>query len=253
MPYSLRLFVLTVLMTLVHQGWAADAPSAPGAEVKQRITQKIAQAVPGVEVVSIKPAAIDNLYEVKTNSQELIYVTGDAEHLLVGDLYRVEDSGIVNLTEARRAEERADQLAQVAPEERIRFKPEGEVKARIAVFTDIDCPYCRKLHKEVPKLNANGIEVDYLAFPRSGPGTPSFRKYISAWCADDSKAALTAAKNGESIPSKQCDNPVLSQYQLGQELGVTGTPAIILEDGRMVRGYVPADRLIQALGLEAGS
>lgn len=117
------------------------------------------------------------------------------------------------------------------------------------MFTDIDCPYCRKLHDEVPQLNEYGITVNYYAFPRSGPNTASFRKYESVWCADDQQAAMDAAKAGRKVADASCENPVREQFELGSRVGVTGTPAIVLEDGNMVRGYVPAQRLAEGLGL----
>lgn len=88
-----------------------------------------------------------------------------------------------------------------------------------------------------------------MLFPVPGPNTPSFNKYVSVWCADDQKAAMDAAKAGRSVEKKSCDNPVLEQYQLGSQVGVTGTPAILLEDGSMVRGYLPARNLAEGLGI----
>lgn len=109
--------------------------------------------------------------------------------------------------------------------------------------------YCRKLHQEVPELNALGIQVDYMAYPRAGMGSKSWDKAVSAWCADDRKQAMTDAKQGKTIPDKNCDNPVEAQYRLGQRLGVTGTPAILLENGEIIRGYMPADALAKGLGV----
>jgi len=96
-----------------------------------------------------------------------------------------------------------------------------------------------------------GIQVNYLAFPRGGPGTEGYRKAINAWCADDPKKAITQAKQGESIPDRDCDHPVKEQFELGQALGVSGTPALILESGRMVRGFRPPRALAQILDLNS--
>ena len=137
----------------------------------------------------------------------------------------------------------------IAPDKKITFPAVGETKAKIAVFTDIDCGYCRKLHQEVPDMNKLGIEVSYLAYPRAGFGSDSYKKYVSAWCADDKLGAMTLAKNGKSIPSKNCDNPVDEQYHLGRAIGISGTPAIVLESGRLIPGYLSADKLGKALGI----
>jgi thiol:disulfide interchange protein DsbC len=131
----------------------------------------------------------------------------------------------------------------------LKFKPKGETRAVVSVFTDVDCGYCRKLHLEMADMNALGIEVRYLAFPRAGVGSPTYDKIVSAWCADDRNQALTDLKLGKDIPNRACPNPVAKQYELGHDIGVTGTPAIVLEDGRLLPGYMPAAELAGLLGL----
>ncbi|MGB1142028.1 MAG: DsbC family protein, partial [Halioglobus sp.] len=157
----------------------------------------------------------------------------------------------VNLTEKRRDGERLALMAGVAKEDMIIFSPEGETRTHISVFTDITCGYCRKLHQEVPELNRRGIEVRYLAYPRAGLGTPGFAQLVTAWCAKDPREALTQLKNGEQVPAQSCaDNPVAAQFELGQAVGVRGTPALVTEDGTLVPGYQTADQLMVTLGLE---
>lgn len=217
-------------------------------EVEDRIAERLTSAVPGLEVMSVKESEAKGLYEVQSNNGETIYATEDGQYLMTGDLLRITDQGIANVTEAARADLRKEMMSKFGDDGVISFPAENE-KAVVSVFTDIDCPYCRKLHDEVPQLNEYGITVNYYAFPRSGPDTASFRKYESVWCAEDQQAAMTSAKAGRSIDQASCENPVLEQYQLGGRVGVTGTPAIVLEDGNMVRGYVPAKRLAEGLGL----
>jgi thiol:disulfide interchange protein DsbC len=132
--------------------------------------------------------------------------------------------------------------------EMVVFAPENPQKT-VTVFTDFDCTYCRKLHQEVPVLNELGIAVRYLAYPRAGVGSASYDKMVSAWCADDPNTALTDAKMGKAIPQKTCANPVAKQYRLGDDFGVTGTPALILEDGQLLPGYMPASALAARLGI----
>ncbi len=213
------------------------------------ITQRLSETVPGLQVTGITKSAVPGLYEVRTNTKEMLYATEDGEYILAGELLQLTDDGVVNVTERARASERKVAMAEFGDGGAISFPAKGEQKAVVDVFTDIDCPYCRKLHDDVPKLNELGITVNYYAFPRSGPGTPSFTKYESVWCADDQLAAMDLAKSGEPVEQASCENPVRAQYDLGREVGVTGTPAILLEDGKMVRGYVPADQLAKGLGL----
>ncbi|OZB02744.1 MAG: protein-disulfide isomerase [Marinobacter sp. 34-60-7] len=225
------------------------APIASADEVEEQIAERLAAAVPGLQVHSVKASEAPGLYEVQSNNGETNYATEDGTYLLTGDLLKLTDKGIANVTEASRAETRRDQMAEYGDEGVISYPANGEEKAVVSVFTDIDCPYCRKLHDEVPQLNDYGITVNYYAFPRSGPNTPSFTKYVSVWCADDQQAAMDAAKAGQSVTQKTCENPVGEQFRLGGQVGVTGTPAILLEDGNMVRGYVPARNLAEGLGL----
>ena len=66
--------------------------------------------------------------------------------------------------------------------------------------------------------------------------------------ADDKAAALNALKNdGKAAPDKECTNPVADYYELGQKLGVDGTPALLTADGTMIPGYRPADQLVHML------
>lgn len=223
--------------------------TAAAGEVEDRIAERLADAVPGLKVSSVRESEAKGLYEVRSNNGETIYTTEDGQYLLTGDLLKITETGIANVTEQGRAGQRLAAMEDYGSEGLISYPASGEEKAVINVFTDIDCPYCRKLHAEVPQLNDYGITVNYYAFPRSGPGTPSFKKYISVWCAEDQQAAMDAAKSGKSVEPATCENPVLEQYRLGGRVGVTGTPAILLEDGNMVRGYVPADNLAKGLGL----
>ena len=155
----------------------------------------------------------------------------------------------MNLAEAKRETVRKDLMAAVDSKDAWVFKPAGKTKAVVSVFTDVDCGYCRKLHAEVPRLNELGVEVRYLAYPRAGIGSASYNTIVSAWCADDRGTALTDAKAGKTIAAKTCVNPVAEQFQLGQEVGVTGTPAIVTDSGKLLPGYMPADVLAQTLGL----
>ena len=225
------------------------APASQAGEAEDRIAQRLTEAVPGLKVNSVRESEAKGLYEVQSNNGDTIYTTEDGTYLLTGDLLKITKNGIANVTEESRAGSRKDVMADYGGKGVISYPAKGKEKAVVNVFTDIDCPYCRKLHDEVPQLNEYGITVNYYAFPRSGPGTASFNKYISVWCADDQQAAMDAAKAGRSVEQRSCENPVAEQYRLGGQVGVTGTPAILLEDGNMVRGYVPARNLAEGLGI----
>ena len=223
--------------------------SVQAEDAESVIKARLAASVPGLEILSVRPVPEAGLYEVETNNRDMLYTTADGRFIIVGDMLELTAEGVSNVTEAGRSGRRAEVLNAIPEAQLVSFAPEGEVKRTLHVFTDIDCVYCRRLHDDVPRLNELGIKVSYYAFPRSGPGTPSFNKYVSVWCADDPQGAMTRAKAGRSVPDASCDNPVQSQFELGRALGVSGTPAIILEDGHMIRGYLPANDLAKGLGL----
>jgi len=86
-----------------------------------------------------------------------------------------------------------------------------------------------------------------MAFPRAAIGSHSYEKYVSVWCSDNQQEALTAAKAGNEPEPLQCDNPVEAQYDLGRDIGVSGTPALVTSDGTLIPGYMPPEALRQRL------
>lgn len=205
-------------------------------------------ALGGATPDKVGPASVPGLYEVIIGSQ-VLYLTEDGRFAIQGDV--IDLSAGKNLTEARRDQLRLQAIDELGEENMIVYSPDKAPKHTITVFTDIDCPYCRQMHQEMAELNQSGIEVRYLLYPRTGIGSESYDKSVAVWCSADRQDALTRAKRGEAIERTSCPNPVQTHYQLGQQLGVRGTPSIILDSGQMVPGYVPAPRLVQML--DAGS
>jgi thiol:disulfide interchange protein DsbC len=217
-------------------------------DVIMKQLQKIDQNIP---VVSVNAAPLKGMYEIELSSGEIIYSDAKGEYFLLGQLYQLsDDKGFVNLTEGKMDQQRQAQLSTIPDKEKVIFEAEGAEKSSIYVFTDVDCPYCRKLHQEVPKLQAMGIRVEYLAFPRQGPGSPAYKKMSNIWCAADKAQAMTLSKQGKELDNIDCNNPVQAQYELGQKLGVTGTPAIITQEGQLIPGYMPAEQLAAKLGVK---
>ena len=205
-----------------------------------------------IGIESVRPSPAPGVVEVQVINGPLLYATEDGGYFFLnGDLHQVSVSGAVNLTEERRSLARKEQLAAVSLEDMVVFSPKGETRDYVSVFTDVTCFYCQKLHREVDQLNAKGVEVRYLAFPRGGINSDGAKKLATAWCANDQQTTLTELKAGMDLPVNDCaDNPIAAQYQLGQEMGVSGTPAIITSSGMMIPGYRPAADLIVALGLD---
>ncbi|WP_455376041.1 disulfide isomerase DsbC N-terminal domain-containing protein, partial [Kaarinaea lacus] len=147
-----------------------------------------------VDPDSVNLTQVDGLYEIAYGSK-IVYMTKDGNFLIEGDVYDVKKG--VNLTENVRQVGRKKVIDSLDPEHEIIFSPkEGKAKYVITAFTDIDCGYCRKLHKEMKQYNDLGIEMRYVAFPRSGPKTESYYKAVAVWCAKDRNKAMTFAKGG---------------------------------------------------------
>lgn len=214
-----------------------------------KVRAAVERIIPGNAPDSIEPSELPGMYEVVFGA-EVFYVSEDGRYLFSGSLLDLRSGR--NLTEDKRAGGRLKLIAGVDEAKMIVFSPKQEVKHSITVFTDIDCPYCRRMHQEMPELNAQGIEVRYLFFPRAGINSKSYQKAVAVWCAKDRRQALTDAKAGKAIDMKTCDNPIDEHMALVEELGISGTPTSVLENGQVIPGYVPVARLESILAGEAG-
>lgn len=219
--------------------------------IEQKVKAAFSKSFPTSTVENVKASPLKGIYAVTVDNGQVLYMDETATYLLTGDMFELNNTGYVNITEKAKEEGRAKILKNLAVKDMIVFSPEGETKAYINVFTDVDCYYCQKLHKEVADLNKVGIEVRYLAFPRAGKGSSAYKKVVSAWCSKDKKDAMNKLKARQNIPEKLCSaNPVDEHYNAGLELGVKGTPAMMTKEGRMMPGYMPAYALAQSLGVK---
>jgi thiol:disulfide interchange protein DsbC len=216
---------------------------------EEAVLDQLKRLRPALQIVDSGSSPIPGIYAIEVEGGSMLYVSEDGLHFILGDMYSVTDDGLINLTDARRAEQRRLLLMSMDIEDMIVFAPRNSTKAVVNVFTDVDCIFCRKFHENIPRINELGIEVRYIAYPRAGIGSTAYEKIVSAWCADDPQEALTRLKLGEAIPSKSCDNPVEQHFELGQMVGVDGTPTLVTEDGEIILGYLSAMELANRLGL----
>lgn len=214
------------------------------ADESATIREALKKVVPDVQIDSIQPSPITGLFEVMVGTQ-MMYVTGDGRYFIDGrivDLRNRED-----LTEPKLAEARLRVVEKLGEDSMIIFDPPGAVRHTITVFTDIECGYCRQFHRQMDGYGQEGIRVRYLFYPRAGEGSAAYDEAVSVWCADDRQAAMTAAKAGQAVPSKRCANPVDRHMALGRELAIRGTPALVLDTGDVIPGYVEPKRLVTIL------
>jgi len=223
---------------------AADDTVAPAA-VTPALRAALDRILPGRAPDEVRPAALPGLVEVRYGPN-VLYVSDDGRYVFRGDIIDLPAS--TNLTEQARRTARVEVLERMGEESMIVFAPrDGEAAHTVTVFTDVDCPYCQRLHQEIAGYTERGIKVRYTAFPRAGLSSPTYDTMVSVWCADDPQQAMTDAKAGRDVSPRQCENPVAAHFDLGRLVGVRGTPTIVLEDGRVVPGYVPAGRLAAML------
>ena len=223
--------------------------SLDGIADETEIVTKINQVLPaGMSVKGIKQSQVDSLFVVDIGDLQPIYASKDGNFFLYGEMYAIKNGELLNTTKQEISLNRRAILdSELSEKDFITFAATDE-KHVITVFTDVDCGYCRKFHGEIEDYNAQGITVNYVAFPRSGLESESYNKIVSAWCSSDPKGTLTALKEGRDPALKLCqDHPVENHYLLGQRIGITGTPAIISSSGDLLPGYLPPMELLKKL------
>ncbi|MEA5444799.1 DsbC family protein [Gammaproteobacteria bacterium AB-CW1] len=230
-------------------GLSLSLPAAAGD--REKIIEALQEHLPNlpIEESQLSRADVDGWWVLRVGP-DIVYVDDSGEHLFQGDLIHLPSRD--NLTERARADARRDVLAQVDPDSRISYPAENE-QYSVTVFTDIDCGYCRQLHRDMDDLNEAGVTVHYLFYPRGGEQSPAWEKSDRVWCADDRNAAMDYAKSGGTPDSDVCDQtPTANHFQLGRQMQVTGTPAIITDSGHMIRGYLPVARMLDEIRSHEG-
>lgn len=231
---------LSAMLLIVVSPAIADGDS----EELQQVRATVSGMFDEIEPQHVTESPIDGWYTIRKGAI-VAYISGDGRYLLQGDLIDLDRK--VNLSEESRDAARKSMMSEIPHEHMIIFSPE-EVKYSVSVFTDLDCVYCRRLHSQINEYFAEGIEIRYFLYPRNGPRSQSWVKAEQVWCSDDRNEALTLAKLDKEFPTRDCDASMVStHYLMGQDVGLQGTPAIVLENGQIVSGYLPAQTLSERL------
>ena len=234
-----RLFIVLILTALSCSTFADPASDI------ERLRAKLLEGFPAYSPDSITAAPMAGWYQALYGTQ-VIYISVDGRYLIQGVVMDIND-GKRNLTALATKQARQSYMQEVKAQTALRFGAKNP-QHTVTIFTDIDCTYCRKLHSQVDSYASYGIAINYLMFPRKGMGSEGYKKAVSVWCSADREKALTEAKLGKDVEAKDCPNPIADHYALGQKVGVSGTPAILLEDGTLIPGFVPAAELAKQLG-----
>ncbi len=236
-----KFFKCLMILSLI-----ATAPVAAGEQDDKldAVRERIAGIFDVIEPENVNHSPIDGWYEIQKGSV-VAYVSADGRYLLQGDLIDL-DAG-TNLTDVSRNQARHKLMADLGDSDVITFAPE-KPKYSVTVFTDVGCTYCRRMHSQIDEYMAQGIAVRYVLYPRNGPASSEWNTSEQVWCAKDRNSALTAAKLDRKFETSACDASIIQEhYLLGREVGLSGTPAIVLEDGTLIGGYLPAAALAQQL------
>ena len=208
------------------------------------LKEKINKILPeGVNVREITYSQERDIFIVDIGDIQPIYVLPSTEYIILGDIFSLKGDKPESETEKDKGKLRLKILADLNQESFIKFKSNNE-KTVLTVFTDVECTYCRKFHSEIDEYLANGVSINYLAFPRTGIDSSSYEKMVAAWCSNEKKESITNLKNDIDIEMNSCENPVENHFEIGRRIGVTGTPAIITQTGLLLPGYIPANELI---------
>lgn len=234
---------VTQILAAAALALASTFAVAAANDAEQAIRKSLQSLESQVPVDSIAASPVNGLYEVKLKGGRVLYASADGQFLMQGYLFQIQDGKPINLTEKAERVAIAKTINAIPAAEMVVYPAKGETKSHITVFTDTTCPYCHKMHAEIPELNKLGIEVRYLAFPRQGLGSSGDQQLQAVWCSTDRKAAMDKMVDGKEIKAAKCENPVGKQFQMGQSIGVNGTPAIVLEDGQVIPGYQPAPQV----------
>ena len=248
-PLALSLILLSLQACAQDSGAGAPEVAAVDTSAVPAEYAYVVEALPGVAITDVRKSPVPGLLEVMVGS-DVYYISEDGKYFVQGEV--VELATRVNVTDKARSAARAVYMENFSAATAVTFAAEEE-KYKVLVFTDIDCPYCRKLHREISEYNDLGITVQYLMFPRSGPNTDSWAKAEAVLCSESRQDALTASKNGEEVDAEACATQAVAEhYKLGKDLGIGGTPAIFTEQGGLIVGYREADVLLSMLEEEAG-
>ncbi|WP_180179752.1 DsbC family protein [Acinetobacter sp. YH12041] len=196
------------------------------------------------KITGIKTTEVPNMSWVSLEGMAPVYVTNDGKYLIQGDVIRLGDKELHNVSETLQSDVNKKIFAGLKAEDLLIYPAKGKTKHVIYVFTDVSCPYCHKFHEQMDEMNSKGIEVRYIAWPRGEQHMPAME---AIWCNSDRRAAFDQAIAGGSITPTTCKNPVKDQYQMGLNIGVNGTPGVYSSEGLYLGGYMSTSELLDRL------
>ena len=232
------------LLLILATCFLASAATRAQVTVPPEVKGMIDRLLQGREPDFAAESSIPGLYEVRLQGR-IFYLDGQGRFMMDGTLFDLDT--MKNLTEESMRSYRKQVMSRIKADDVITYSP-SKTKYTVSVFTDVDCGYCRKFHSHIRELQAMGVQVRYLFAPFQGDNAKARAEAV--WCSGNQRKSMDQAKLGRSIPLRRCDNPLEKHLQVVRELGINGTPSIYLENGVLIGGYLPPQRLIERMHYE---
>lgn len=237
---------IAIRFAAIAIGFAMTSPFAGELEA---LSAKITKNMPGLKIDSLVESPVPGLYEMVSGG-DVAYVTADGVHLIQGTMFNVPEKK--NVSEATLAKLRVKEMASIDKKSLIVFPAKGgKAKHTLTVFTDPSCPYCKRLHQEIPKLNEMGVTVQYALYARTGTGTLTSRQLSEIMCSSDKKLTMDhffqspmAQSNGAKCQAAEGLDRIA---RVGPRVGLKGTPHLVGDNGYSNAGFMPAEELVRAL------
>jgi thiol:disulfide interchange protein DsbC len=221
----------------------ADSQADSVSSAEQALARAaLARVAPQLEPEAVRPTPMAGLLEVEAGGQ-VFYLSRDGRHLLHGSL--IDTVERVDLTEARRRQQRVEALQGLTEAQVVRFEA-AEPRHRVTVFTALECGYCRRFHNDIEAYLQAGISVDYVLIPMRGEGSDADLTGARLFCAADRQDAFTRATAGQTIEGPMCESGYAEGKALAARLGIRNTPTVVFADGSQ-SGYLDAGELAQRL------
>lgn len=221
---------------------ALVAVALPAAAQEATIRRNLAQRLPELpRIDEITKSPIPGIYELRVGDQ-IFYSDEQGDHIFQGEL--IETRSRANLTEERLAKLNAIDPATLPLKDALVMK-QGNGSRKLVVFADPNCGYCKRFERDLTQVK----DVTIYTFLYPILGQDSNDKSRAIWCAKDSAKAWREWMVDGVVPAKagtDCDTSVLQRnVQLGRKHRVTGTPAVVFEDGKRVPGALPGAAAIE--------
>ena len=213
-------------------------PAAAASADASTLVERLQALYPSTRFGAIHPTAWPGVFEVAMGAN-LAYVDATGRYFLFGHLYDMRQQRDLSA-------ERKDAMARIdfgsLPLADALTEVRGKGTRTLAIFSDPDCPYCRRLEAELRGLD--DVTIHTFLMPLASLHPAARGKAVSVWCATDRLATWQALMLRDALPPQaDCPHPVDRNVALGEQLGINGTPTLISGDGRVLAGAASRDQI----------